>query len=98
MGLPWIAVGLLWDCSGIPVGLLWACCGTAVGLLRACCETAVRLLWDCHGIAVRLLWGCCGNGRLGKTFSTIFCISRIVFLFCGHMLSLLHQCLTLLLF
>ena len=30
------------------------------------------------GLSWDLLWGCCGNARLGKTFSPIFCISRIV--------------------
>ena len=63
----------------------------AVGLLWDCCETAVRLLWDCCGLAPGLLWDCCRT-RLGKTFSMISRISRILLLVCGHMLPLFHHC------
>ena len=60
--------------------------GIAVTLLWNCCR-------NCCGIAVGLPWGCCQNGFLGNAFSTIFRISRIAFLYCGGLLSLLHQCL-----
>ena len=39
-----IAVGMLWDYSGI------------AGIAQYCFGIAVRLPWDCRGIATALLW------------------------------------------
>ena len=98
-------MGLMRECCEIAVLLLWGCCGgiAVMGLLWwGCCESDLGLLWNCCGIAVtllwysvELLWDCCVIAVVGLVWD---CTSRIIFLFCGHVLSLLHQCLKYVLF